>query len=409
MAQPLDPYRTLGVKRDATEADVKAAHRRLAKRYHPDAGGGDRERFLKVQEAYRVLSDPLLRKDWDAKHAPGPIRADRQPAAPGQPRQRAPRRQPAAPSTQAARETGTDRAQPKPDDRPPAARPRSNRAYTWSAGEVPWWEEGATSNRRQPGRRRPSDAPSDTPSDASTDPDSTSQRPPPPDPSAQEPPNAFDVYNRSSGAAWSMAARAYFRRGEQELPRRGTFRYEGTQVLTGARARTAAENEARRRQAELRHQAAASTAQATPPTGTTAHQATFTSASPLGNRASTRQRRSAWPSIGQRLLLALVAWVPLAAFLAVAAPPGEEIAAQIVMAACLVGLFAAPRIAYIGAVAAIGLLVVGGAVIGAVSFAGVQLPPPIALISVVGAGVAVGYLAIAGLVVLGPRALRPWS
>ena len=53
MAQPFDPYRALGVRRDATEAEIKAAHRKLAKRFHPDADGGDRERFLKVQEAYQ--------------------------------------------------------------------------------------------------------------------------------------------------------------------------------------------------------------------------------------------------------------------------------------------------------------------------------------------------------------------
>ena len=63
MAQPLDPYRALGVRREATEAEIKAAHRKLAKRFHPDKDTGDSERFLKVQEAYRVLSDPLQRRE----------------------------------------------------------------------------------------------------------------------------------------------------------------------------------------------------------------------------------------------------------------------------------------------------------------------------------------------------------
>ncbi len=79
MAQPFDPYRALGVRRDATEAEVKAAHRKLAKRFHPDADGGDRDRFLRVQEAYKVLSDALLRREWDAKHAPGPMRGGASP------------------------------------------------------------------------------------------------------------------------------------------------------------------------------------------------------------------------------------------------------------------------------------------------------------------------------------------
>ena len=77
MAQPLDPYRALGIRHDATDIEIKAAHRKLAKRFHPDTAGGDRDRFLKVQEAYRLLSDPLQRRDWDEAHAPGPMRADR--------------------------------------------------------------------------------------------------------------------------------------------------------------------------------------------------------------------------------------------------------------------------------------------------------------------------------------------
>ena len=70
-----DPYRVLGVLRGADPAQIKAAHRRLAKRYHPDASGGDEDRFLAVQEAYQLLSDPVRRREWDRRHAPGPMRA----------------------------------------------------------------------------------------------------------------------------------------------------------------------------------------------------------------------------------------------------------------------------------------------------------------------------------------------
>src|SRR5918999_3832024 len=70
-----DPYRLLGVSRGASAAQIKAAHRALAKRYHPDAPDGDTDRFLAVQEAYGILSDPLRRREWDARHAPGPVRA----------------------------------------------------------------------------------------------------------------------------------------------------------------------------------------------------------------------------------------------------------------------------------------------------------------------------------------------
>ncbi|CAN5645876.1 hypothetical protein BH23CHL8_BH23CHL8_29990 [soil metagenome] len=54
----------------------------------------------------------------------------------------------------------------------------------------------------------------------------------------------FEVFNRSSGAAWSSAARRHFRRDEADLPSRGAFRYRGSQVVTGAEARKVAAEEA---------------------------------------------------------------------------------------------------------------------------------------------------------------------
>ena len=142
MAQTFDPYRALGLRRDATDAEVKAAHRKLAKRFHPDAENGDRDRFLRVQEAYKVLTDPLLRREWDARHAPGPVRADRpSPAAPGAAtRPRAPRR-PTRPTKQESpprtADGDTRGAQSAEAADSAARRPRSSRAYTWSAAEVP--------------------------------------------------------------------------------------------------------------------------------------------------------------------------------------------------------------------------------------------------------------------------------
>jgi curved DNA-binding protein CbpA len=217
-----DPYRALGVARGATAADIKKAHRLLAKRYHPDASKGDARRFLVVQEAYRVLSDPLLRRDWDARHAPGPVRAN------AAPRQKAPSARPQPKQARQPRQSrsGERPTEPAEEAPPPGARPRSARSYTWSASEVPWWEEGIKHNaaKRATRRRR-----------AATEP-------------AQEGPAApdFEVYNRSSGAAWSMAARAYFRKGDADLPSRGVFRQQGGQPLTAGKARAAAAADNRR-------------------------------------------------------------------------------------------------------------------------------------------------------------------
>ena len=54
-----DPYRTLGLQRGASEAEVKAAYRRLVKTYHPDTAGEKAiPRFLAIQAAYDALTGP---------------------------------------------------------------------------------------------------------------------------------------------------------------------------------------------------------------------------------------------------------------------------------------------------------------------------------------------------------------
>jgi molecular chaperone DnaJ len=64
-----DPYKTLGVDRNATEEEIKKAYRRLARRWHPDRNPDDpkaEERFKEIQEAYSILSDPEKRRQYDA-------------------------------------------------------------------------------------------------------------------------------------------------------------------------------------------------------------------------------------------------------------------------------------------------------------------------------------------------------
>jgi curved DNA-binding protein CbpA len=68
----LNYYRLLGVPPDSGQQKIKSAYRSLAKRFHPDRNKGSEtaaELFRQVNHAYRVLSDPALRKSYDQKLA----------------------------------------------------------------------------------------------------------------------------------------------------------------------------------------------------------------------------------------------------------------------------------------------------------------------------------------------------
>jgi DnaJ-class molecular chaperone len=60
-----DYYKILGVPKTADDKAIKAAYRRLARKYHPDVNKGASERFKEINEAHTVLSDPEKRKRYD--------------------------------------------------------------------------------------------------------------------------------------------------------------------------------------------------------------------------------------------------------------------------------------------------------------------------------------------------------
>jgi len=63
-----DPYKLLGVKRDASRDDIRGAYRKLARKHHPDANPGDpnsESRFKEIQHAYEILANPEKKREYD--------------------------------------------------------------------------------------------------------------------------------------------------------------------------------------------------------------------------------------------------------------------------------------------------------------------------------------------------------
>jgi molecular chaperone DnaJ len=61
-------YEILGLTKKATTEDIKKAYRKLAMEYHPDKTNGDKDKeelFKEISNAYKILTDPIKRKDYD--------------------------------------------------------------------------------------------------------------------------------------------------------------------------------------------------------------------------------------------------------------------------------------------------------------------------------------------------------
>ena len=62
-------YKELGLDKNATKSEIKASYRSLVKQHHPDAGG-EKERFIAIQNAWEILNDPIKKEQYDKNYFP---------------------------------------------------------------------------------------------------------------------------------------------------------------------------------------------------------------------------------------------------------------------------------------------------------------------------------------------------
>lgn len=67
MSEIQDHYNVLGLKRTCSLDEVKQAYKKLVLRYHPDRRNGDEAKFHAIERAYKVLSDPKSRENYDVQ------------------------------------------------------------------------------------------------------------------------------------------------------------------------------------------------------------------------------------------------------------------------------------------------------------------------------------------------------
>lgn len=76
-----DLYEILGIKRDASDSEIKKAYRKLSLKYHPDKNPGDEavhQKYLDIQYAHEILSDEMKRQTYDIDGEEG-LKAEQQP------------------------------------------------------------------------------------------------------------------------------------------------------------------------------------------------------------------------------------------------------------------------------------------------------------------------------------------
>jgi curved DNA-binding protein CbpA len=79
-----DPYKVLELSREASQEDIRKAHRKLVREHHPDTNPEDsraEERFKEIQQAYEVLSSPEKRREYDKRFHASPKRGSGSPGA----------------------------------------------------------------------------------------------------------------------------------------------------------------------------------------------------------------------------------------------------------------------------------------------------------------------------------------
>jgi DnaJ-class molecular chaperone len=65
LAIRIDPYEIMGLDKKATAKEIKSRFRKLVNKYHPDKPNGDSSKYIQVVEAYRILGNKKLRKQFD--------------------------------------------------------------------------------------------------------------------------------------------------------------------------------------------------------------------------------------------------------------------------------------------------------------------------------------------------------